>query len=94
MAHDEEINEQALWKYAGWGILIAMVMFGAIGFAVLTVAGSDAPLLARLGTSVYIGFWGGPVFGMAGGVGYHDLVQSRRAAKAVPPGVAAQPVTA
>ena len=73
MHDDTEIDEAALWRFALWGILIALVAFAALGFAILSVA-SDAPMLARLGTSVYIGFWGGPVFGMVPPVGRLGVV--------------------
>ena len=76
--HELDIDERAMWTFAGLGILIAMVAFAAIGFVVLTISGSDIDMGPRLAASAFIGFWGGPVFGMAGAVGYHDVIHARR----------------
>jgi len=79
---DHAINEPALWTYAAWGVLIAMALFATVGFLMLSISASGVSVGARLGTSIYIGFWGGPVFGMAGAVGFQDLMRSRRAKQA------------
>lgn len=79
MSTDEhEMDERALWHFAARGILVAMVAFAAIGFLVMTISGSDIDMGPRIGASLFVGFWGGPVFGMAGAVGYYELVHARR----------------
>lgn len=77
--HGHEIDEPTLWSYAGKGILLAMLIFAVLGFTVLSISAPDLDMVPRLGVSVFIGFWGGPVFGMAGAVGVHDMVVAKRA---------------
>jgi hypothetical protein len=80
--HEHKIDEPTLWSYAGKGILIAMLVFAVLGFVVLSISAPDLDLVPKLGASAFIGFWGGPVFGMAGAVGVHDLIVARRANRA------------
>jgi hypothetical protein len=76
--HEEGLDEGALWKFAGIGIVIAIVLWAVLGFVVLAVSGAGLDLVPQLGASLFIGFWGGPVFGMAGAIGYYELVYAKR----------------
>ncbi|MGI9606187.1 MAG: hypothetical protein ACR2P0_08615 [Acidimicrobiales bacterium] len=74
-------NEKLLTRRAYHGIAYGMIALTFITFGMIEIGAPEMGFIETLGVSLFMGFWGGPVFGMAGAAAYHGIASSAESAE-------------